>query len=93
MNEKMKNPWRGLQAYREGEILYGRDEDILRLSGQVLSDTDTVLYGKSFQTDPSLTCCRSTFLSALISAEIQKPYHALNRFGVCFGFSLCSSLL
>ena len=47
MNEKMKNPWRGLQAYREGEILYGRDEDILRLSGQVLSDTDTVLYGKS----------------------------------------------
>lgn len=52
-----------------------------------------VLYGKSFQTDPSLTCCRSTFLSALISAEIQKPYRALNRFGVCFGFSLCSSLL
>lgn len=52
-----------------------------------------VLYGKSFQTDPSPTCCRSTFLSALISAEIQKPYHALNHLGVCFGFSLCSSLL
>lgn len=47
MEERMKNPWLGLQAYREGEILYGRDEDIQRLSQQVLTETDTVLYGKS----------------------------------------------
>lgn len=44
---KMKNPWLGLEAYKEGEILYGRDDDIRNLSQCVLSDTDTLLYGKS----------------------------------------------
>ena len=42
-----KNPWLGLASYREGEILYGRDEDIHDLTECVLNDTDTLLYGKS----------------------------------------------
>ena len=42
-----KNPWLGLQSYKEGEVLYGRDEDIRDLSHCVLNDTDTLLYGKS----------------------------------------------
>ena len=44
---KMKNPWLGLESYKEGEVLYGRDEDIRDLSQRVLNDTDTLLYGKS----------------------------------------------
>lgn len=44
---KRKNPWLGLESYKEGEILYGRDEDIRDLSQSVLNDTDTLLYGKS----------------------------------------------
>lgn len=42
-----KNPWKGLDTYREGEILYGRDEDIRKLSQCVLGYDDTVLYGRS----------------------------------------------
>ena len=42
-----KNPWLGLESYREGEILYGRDEDIRDLTQCVLNDSDTLLYGKS----------------------------------------------
>ncbi len=41
------NPWLGLQAYHENDILYGRDDDIRSLSQQVFCDIDTVLYGKS----------------------------------------------
>ena len=44
---KIKNPWLGLESYKEGEVLYGRDEDIRDLSQSVLNDTDTLLYGKS----------------------------------------------
>lgn len=44
---KIKNPWLGLEAYKEGEVLYGRDDDIRDLSQSVLNDTDTLLYGKS----------------------------------------------
>ncbi len=44
---KMKNPWLGLESYKEGEVLYGRDDDIRDLSQCVLNDTDTLLYGKS----------------------------------------------
>ncbi|MCF0185510.1 MAG: ATP-binding protein, partial [Bacteroidaceae bacterium] len=47
MSKEYKNPWLGLQSYQEGEILYGRDEDINALSQCVLNDTDTVLYGRS----------------------------------------------
>lgn len=44
---KIRNPWLGLESYKEGEVLYGRDEDIRDLSQHVLNDTDTLLYGKS----------------------------------------------
>lgn len=43
----MKNPWLGLESYKEGEVLYGRDDDIRDLSQSVLNDVDTLLYGKS----------------------------------------------
>lgn len=47
MEYKEKNPWKGLDTYLEGEILYGRDEDIRKLSQCVLGYDDTVLYGRS----------------------------------------------
>lgn len=46
-NYNENNPWRGLEAYQDGEILYGRDEDIRDLSQRVITDVDTVLYGRS----------------------------------------------
>ena len=45
--QKRKNPWLGLESYREGEGLYGRDDDIRDLTQSVLNDIDTLLYGKS----------------------------------------------
>ncbi|MBO4906248.1 MAG: ATP-binding protein [Bacteroidaceae bacterium] len=45
--QKRKNPWLGLQSYREGEVLYGRDDDIRNLTQCVVNDVDTLLYGKS----------------------------------------------
>lgn len=42
-----QNPWVGLRAYTEGEILYGRDKDIIELTTYVLAETEVVLYGKS----------------------------------------------
>lgn len=42
-----KNPWMGLESYSEGEVLYGRDDDIRDLSQCVLHDNETLLYGKS----------------------------------------------
>ena len=45
--QKRNNPWLGLESYREGEVLYGRDEDIRDLTQSVLNDRDTLLYGKS----------------------------------------------
>lgn len=47
MEELKKNPWLGLESYKEGEVLYGRDDDIRDLTQSVLNDTDTLLYGKS----------------------------------------------
>ena len=44
---KKKNPWLGLESYKEGEVLYGRDKDIRDLTQCVLNDKDTLLYGKS----------------------------------------------
>lgn len=41
------NPWKGLDIYREGDIIYGRDEDIRKLSQYVLGYNETVLYGRS----------------------------------------------
>ena len=45
--QNRRNPWLGLESYREGEVLYGRDDDIRDLTQCVLTDTDTLLYGKS----------------------------------------------
>ena len=47
MSSNGSNPWLGLKSYREGEVLYGRDEDIRALSQRVLNDIDTLLYGRS----------------------------------------------
>ena len=41
------NPWKGLNFYHEGEILYGRDDEIQSLALYVTNNTQTVLYGKS----------------------------------------------
>lgn len=45
--ETNHNPWVGLRAYKEGEILYGRDKDILELTTYVLAEKEVVLYGRS----------------------------------------------
>ena len=41
------NPWKGLNFYVEGEILYGRNVEILSLSQYIFNNTQTVLYGRS----------------------------------------------
>ena len=41
------NPWKGLNFYKEGEVLYGRDEEIQSLTLYVTNNIQTVLYGKS----------------------------------------------
>lgn len=46
-DKNRKNPWLGLESYQEGEVLYGRDDDIRDLTQCVLNDTETLLYGKS----------------------------------------------
>lgn len=47
MNNIGKNPWLGLNAYSEGSILYGRDNDTINLTQLVVYNSDAVLYGKS----------------------------------------------
>lgn len=42
-----RNPWNGLRTYVEGEVIYGRGEEILVLSQQILQASQTVLYGRS----------------------------------------------
>ena len=41
------NPWKGLNFYVEGEVLYGRNSEIESLSQFIINNTQTVLYGKS----------------------------------------------
>jgi len=41
------NPWLGLKTYEEGQILYGRTEEINTLSQNILFNVQTVIYGKS----------------------------------------------
>ena len=48
--EKFKNninPWKGLNSYKEGEVIYGRSHEIESLSQYIINNTQTVLYGKS----------------------------------------------
>lgn len=47
MTTKAGNPWKGLNFYVEGEILYGRNHEIESLSQYIINNTQTVLYGKS----------------------------------------------
>lgn len=41
------NPWIGLETYKEGQRLYGREDDIHALSQNILFNIQTVIYGKS----------------------------------------------
>lgn len=43
----ISNPWKGLNYYTEGEILYGRSEEIQSLFQYIINNTQTVLFGKS----------------------------------------------
>lgn len=41
------NPWKGLNFYVEGDLIYGRDREITSLSHYIFNNTQTVLYGRS----------------------------------------------
>lgn len=41
------NPWLGLDAYREGQRLYGRDKETATLTDIIINHTACVMYGKS----------------------------------------------
>ena len=45
--ENQQNPWKGLDFYTEGDPLYGRDDDIRRLSQHIFNNSITILLGKS----------------------------------------------
>lgn len=45
--KEMKNPWLGLKTYEEGQVIYGRTEEINTLSQNILFNIQTVIYGKS----------------------------------------------
>lgn len=47
MASNNENPWLGLKTYSEGQILYGRTEEISALSQDILFNRQTVVYGKS----------------------------------------------
>lgn len=42
-----KNPWLGLKTYEEGDVIYGRVQEIKELSQDILYNVQTVIYGKS----------------------------------------------
>lgn len=43
----MENPWLGLKTYEEGQILFGRNEEIEILSNNIINNVQTIIYGKS----------------------------------------------
>lgn len=45
--KKLDNPWKGLNFYIEGDVLYGRNVEIQSLSEYIFNNTQTVLYGRS----------------------------------------------
>ena len=47
MSNNNNNPWLGLRTYSEGQVLYGRSEEINSLSQDILFNRQTVVYGKS----------------------------------------------
>ncbi|GEM_PF-7000701 len=46
MND-INNPWLGLDTYQEGQIIYGRNEEIQILTQYILRNKHTIIYGKS----------------------------------------------
>lgn len=46
-SKQLNNPWKGLNFYLEGEIIYGRNAEIQSLSQYIFNNTQTVLYGQS----------------------------------------------
>ena len=49
MAEKYKttNPWNGLRTYVEGELIYGRNEEIHNLALKIIQNNQIIVYGKS----------------------------------------------
>ena len=45
--DKKNNPWLGLKTYSEGQIIYGRYDEIEALSHDIIYNRQTVVYGKS----------------------------------------------
>lgn len=47
MPNNNNNPWLGLKTYSEGQIIYGRSDEINALSQDILFNRQTIVYGKS----------------------------------------------
>lgn len=47
IDKNTHNPWKGLNYYVEGEVIYGRNSEIESLSQYIINNLQTVLYGKS----------------------------------------------
>lgn len=47
MPNNNNNPWLGLKTYSEGQIIYGRSDEINALSHDIVFNRQTVVYGKS----------------------------------------------
>lgn len=47
IDKNTHNPWKGLNYYVEGEVIYGRNSEIESLSQYIINNPQTVLYGKS----------------------------------------------
>lgn len=45
--EKKQSPWNELDYYKEGQPIYGRDEDIRKISNSICQNLQTTLYGQS----------------------------------------------
>ena len=47
MEEVKTNGWNMLDSYKEGQAIYGRDEEIESISESILYNVQTFVYGKS----------------------------------------------
>lgn len=46
-NLKSLNPWNGLRTYVEGELIFGRNNEIHTLALKIIQNNQTIVYGKS----------------------------------------------